>query len=239
MEEASCTRAIPDNILSALRRWFERTGHFDRELIFAGAKALLGREPDADEVKELEAFAENQLRFMADFRAELEANPPAIINTGSRLELIRPGKPPMSPAQVGARMELYADATHQAAQQVQRRSKARAGTTRWERLVMGEPKTEHCSECPPDADLGWVPFGTLRPIGDRECQKLCLCHFEYSDSIEKPGTIDQEPTQPEPIKIKEPGKFEQAISKFLTPEEVQQVMGSLKFHATVVVGGGG
>ncbi len=223
-------RSIPDSILSALRRWFARTAQFDRELIFSGAKALLGRDPDNEEVKELEAFADKQLAFMANFRNELEANPPPIIDTGPRIQLIRPGKPPMSPAQVGARMELYANATHQAAQKVQRGSKARNGSTRWERLIMGHPKTEHCSECPPDAALGWVPFGTLKPIGDRECEQLCLCHFEYSDSVEIPTTKAPKP-KPEAFDI-EPDDDVHAIAQKIYDKLKQ----GLKLKVVIEVG---
>ena len=60
------------------------------------------------------------------------------------------------------------------------------GPIKWERRVLGHPKTEHCADCPPLAALGWQPIGTLPDIGDSECEGRCLCHFVYSDSIDKP-----------------------------------------------------
>ncbi len=56
---------------------------------------------------------------------------------------------------------------------------------KYERRVLGHPKTHHCHDCPPLAAMGWVPLGTLPDIGDSECDGLCLCHFEYTDD---PGT---------------------------------------------------
>jgi hypothetical protein len=61
------------------------------------------------------------------------------------------------------------------------------GPIKWERRKLGNPPTGHCSDCPPLADMGWQPIGTLPDIGDTECGGFCWCWFEYSDSVEPPA----------------------------------------------------
>lgn len=38
---------------------------------------------------------------------------------------------------------------------------------------------DHCEECQFLRDLGWVPIGTLPPIGERECLTNCRCTISY------------------------------------------------------------
>lgn len=38
---------------------------------------------------------------------------------------------------------------------------------------------DHCKTCVEQADLGWSPIGTLKPIGDSECRMNCVCFFDY------------------------------------------------------------
>lgn len=38
---------------------------------------------------------------------------------------------------------------------------------------------DHCEECLSEAARGWVPIGTLVPIGERICKANCKCEFEY------------------------------------------------------------
>lgn len=38
---------------------------------------------------------------------------------------------------------------------------------------------EHCSECLAMSAMGWVPIGTLVPIGERECVGNDRCDMEY------------------------------------------------------------
>lgn len=46
-----------------------------------------------------------------------------------------------------------------------------------ERRVLGA--AEHCDDCLAYAAEGWVPVGTLPPIGDSICGNNCQCSFEY------------------------------------------------------------
>ena len=190
---ASIAPAIYGGTASTIRRFFARAKQFVRELIHAGVMAIRGT-PNLDqaEVVEADRAADIQERFFDGFERDvLGQNPP-------------------TPGRAAARVESYANSAWQSAQRINHAGhtgsngrppyKMRSGNpARWERLVMGHPKTEHCHECPPDAALGWVPIGTLRPIGDRECGHLCLCHFEYSDSLERP---EMKPKKPKPEKPK-------------------------------------
>ena len=190
----STVRSLAGSLLSPLKRWFDRARQFVRELIFGGAMALQGTELTAQEAEQADQLASIQARYLDNFEAEIIANPPRqIAEPSGQL----PGlKPPMSPAQIGARAELYATAAWQGAQRIQRASTRRAGNAKWERRILGHPKTEHCTDCPPLAALGWQPVGSLPDIGNSECGPLCLCHFEYSSdndlpSVRKPGTPKQ------------------------------------------------
>lgn len=46
---------------------------------------------------------------------------------------------------------------------------------------------EHCEECIRETARGWVPLGTLMPIGQRLCKTNCKCHKRYRNS--KTGKI--------------------------------------------------
>jgi hypothetical protein len=48
------------------------------------------------------------------------------------------------------------------------------------RSVLGD--AEHCAECVRESrkgDDGWVPMGSLVPIGQRTCRARCKCWYEY------------------------------------------------------------
>jgi hypothetical protein len=42
---------------------------------------------------------------------------------------------------------------------------------------------EHCSECDELASRGWVPIGTLKPVGQRICLHRCRCRIVYRRSV--------------------------------------------------------
>ncbi len=192
------TRGLADRILSPLKRWFDRSRQFVRELIFGGAIALKGSELTAQEAEQADQLAAIQARYLDRFEQEIVANPPReIAELNPIIPAIIPAKPPMSPAQIGARAELYATAAWQGAQKVQRASQRKTGNAKWERRILGHPKTEHCTDCPPLAALGWQPVGSLPDIGDSECGPLCLCHFEYSDQAAVPEIKKPKPTKPD------------------------------------------
>lgn len=189
------SRAIGDP--GPIRRFFARAKQFVRELIFAGVMAIRGaRELDASETEQADRAADAQERFFDGFQRDIS------------------GPNPPSPRQSVARAESYANSAWQSAQRAshsgvtgnagQPPRKLRSGNpARWERRVLGHPKTEHCHDCPPFAALGWQPIGTLPAIGESECGHLCLCHFEYSESLEKPEM--KKPRKPKPKRPLQPG----------------------------------
>ncbi len=186
--------------------------------------SLSGQDPlGADEIAQLDRQAQVQAEYLDGFRKEIETNPPPEIAAPrpapfpSDVYII--GQPkPSSPAQIGARAELYGNAAWQSGQRLIRLRAHRAVKEaydpddpdaidlvaeppgvilpypiagpphrklppfKFERRVLGHPKTHHCHDCPPLAEMGWVPIGTLPDIGDSECGGLCLCHFEYTDN---------------------------------------------------------
>ncbi len=74
------------------------------------------------------------------------------------------------------RSELYGNAGRQTFMLVERADKESRGMTEERCLLRG---SQHCAECPGEAAKGWVPIGTLVPVGGRICNQNCRCIFEY------------------------------------------------------------
>lgn len=168
-----------------LGRFFGRVKQFVREVIVAGVMGLLGPAPlTAEELEAAEADAVRQEQYFDKLLDEVRIDPPA---PRVPAEPLRPGeiqviKPPaMTPKQFVARVERYADSAWQSAQRINRKAAVSQGIAKRERRVLGHPKFSHCTDCPPLAEMGWQPVGTLPDIGDTECGPLCLCHFSYQD----------------------------------------------------------
>jgi hypothetical protein len=231
-------RSLSDRVLSPLRRWFDRMRQFVRELMFAGTMSLLGRELNAQESGQADQLAKVQDAYFDGFERELIASPPqALQEPTNQVPGPEPARAPQTPGQATARAESYANSVWEGAQRIKRTGVIQGATERWERLRLGKPKTHHCSDCPPDAALGWVPVGTLRPIGDRECENLCLCYIEYSDSVEKPAPPAKKPPGParKPrIIIDVPGLEHPGGP--LTPDQLADIMSQFQINAKVVVG---
>jgi hypothetical protein len=75
------------------------------------------------------------------------------------------------------RAELYADAGVGTYEYVKRGEKQDAGFDE-ERSILDDG-ANHCEDCPAEAAAGWVPIGSLTPIGGRECLARCRCSIEY------------------------------------------------------------
>jgi HPt (histidine-containing phosphotransfer) domain-containing protein len=78
------------------------------------------------------------------------------------------------------RSEMYMGKARKTHHKLHRKEMQKIGYNQ-ERNVLGV--AEHCEECVAltnrgDAD-GWVPNGTLTPIGDRICLSNCKCTIEY------------------------------------------------------------
>ena len=167
---------------AGLNRFFGRVKTFVRETIVAGAMSLLGPDPlTGEEHDRAEAAARVQDAFLDRFKGEVVGKgAPAPRETKEGPQPVIQAPPPMTPKEFAARVELYGDEAHRAAQNINRAAAIKAGVFKVERLVLGKPLTEHCSQCPEDAAKGWQPIGSMAPIGERECRMACLCHFEYA-----------------------------------------------------------
>jgi hypothetical protein len=75
------------------------------------------------------------------------------------------------------RASLYADAARGTNREMERRM-ARLGGLQSEKNVLGA--ADHCSGCLSATSQGWVPIGTLTPVGQRSpCLARCHCHLDY------------------------------------------------------------
>jgi hypothetical protein len=71
------------------------------------------------------------------------------------------------------------------------REEKKAAGFRQERSVLGA--AEHCSDCVAEANRGWVPIGSIKPIGQRQCGGNCKCRIVYRDKQAAPPKPKPEP----------------------------------------------
>jgi HK97 family phage portal protein len=157
---ASQKAALAEHLSTDVRSWFVGIKGLLASLYRAAAAALLGgevREGDA-EVADLERASQAQFEFLDGFEA-------ATLDGSQSLD-----------GTFANRAEMYGDASWAVALDVVRASAVRQGYTT-ERRILGE--TSHCEDCPPLAEQGWQPIGTLPPIGSTECLTRCDCHWEF------------------------------------------------------------
>jgi hypothetical protein len=76
------------------------------------------------------------------------------------------------------RARQYASAARATYQNITRREQADAGM-RYERNMLGAH--ESCRACQSQSAMGWVPVGTLSPIGSRSCRGNCRCDIAYAE----------------------------------------------------------
>lgn len=69
----------------------------------------------------------------------------------------------------------YASAARQTFSETERRLMRDAGYTEERNLLHS---SEHCGECSAEASKGWVPVGSLSPVGSRSCLVNCRCTLE-------------------------------------------------------------
>lgn len=77
---------------------------------------------------------------------------------------------------VPRRAELYVEAARGMYDKQTRADMRRRGMTE-ERNTLNA--TESCDGCIEASDMGWVPIGTLPPVGTRTCLSRCQCSVEY------------------------------------------------------------
>jgi hypothetical protein len=87
---------------------------------------------------------------------------------------IATGKQPMD-GRLLARAGMYAEAARATQREMQRRTGMLVGRSQ-ERNVLGA--AEHCGGCLDATARGWVPIGSLPPVGSRQCRSRCHCVIE-------------------------------------------------------------
>ncbi len=75
-----------------------------------------------------------------------------------------------------ARAAMYCQSTHATWQEARREQQSQAGR-REERNVL--TAVENCDGCVSETARGWVPLGSLRPVGARDCLTNCRCLLEF------------------------------------------------------------
>lgn len=78
-----------------------------------------------------------------------------------------------------ARARQYGQGARSLYENIRRRESAAAGL-RYERNI--RHAVESCGQCVNQSSLGWVPLGTLVPVGQRTCRSMCRCTLAYSRS---------------------------------------------------------
>lgn len=201
-QELDVERGLASRAAGAIGRFFDRARQFVRELIFAGAIAFKGDDEfDESEQSALNHQANIQRQYFDKFEREVVRNPPREIADLST-QIIVAAPPPMTPGQFVARMELYGNAAWHAAQVNARGGIIKSGLYNEERRVLGDAK--HCEDCPPLAELGWQPIGTLPGIGSTECMGFCHCHFEYRGATGKTHLKIEKPKAERPRDVPRP-----------------------------------
>lgn len=146
--------------------------HLAAAAIGAGGLDMLRRsEPSA-----AQARLADQLKFLRGFARDLES-----------------GRQPMDGRALN-RARLYGSASRSAFEE-QRRSNY-AGEIEVEEIWLLSA-AEHCSGCSAQASRGYVPRGSLPPIGSRQCRTHCRCRIGHR----------RNPTSRNPCSIKQGREF--------------------------------
>lgn len=179
VDAEAVARALSVPLRSHLGRFFARAKQFARELILAGAMALNGPSPlDADDLAEADRQARAQAQYFDRFESEIALNPPRELAEPSGLAL----SSPMTAAEFAARVEMYAGSSWGGNLNAHRAKIIRSGKFNQERRLHWRPKAKDhpCETCEGESRKGWVPIGTLLPLGDSECLGIaCDCFYEF------------------------------------------------------------
>jgi hypothetical protein len=153
--------ALGSGLKSSIAGFFGKAKSYLREAFLAATLALTGPDsPDNLSAAYLESQIRVQLTYLDRFEAET--------NTGTQ---------PLD-GTFPARAELYGGALWQVAENVARVRTISSEAVTEEKRVLG-PSDAHCSTCVSEANKGWKPVGTLRPLGDSECKANCRCTYKF------------------------------------------------------------
>jgi hypothetical protein len=91
-------------------------------------------------------------------------------------EQVASGEQPLN-GSLTARARQYGQAARVTFEREYRRDQQRRGYQS-ERNVLA--RAEHCAECREQTARGWVPVGSLVPVGQRTCRANCRCSLRYA-----------------------------------------------------------
>jgi hypothetical protein len=95
---------------------------------------------------------------------------------------IQSGEQPLNGGLI-SRAKQYGQAARVAFERERGRDQQSRGY-QFERNVLG-PARDHCSLCPELSARGWVPIGSLPPVGSRPCRAQDRCRISYSRTAEQ------------------------------------------------------
>jgi hypothetical protein len=113
---------------------------------------------DPEDYSRLEGYIAEQYQYLQGFAED--------IYTGKQLPN----------GSMAVRASLYAEASRQTYENERRILETEAGSTQELNILGG---ADHCIDCTDMTGEGWVPIGTLIPIGLRICQARCHCTIIY------------------------------------------------------------
>lgn len=161
-------------------RFIKKVKHFVRESIVAGIMGLVGPRPlTGEELQDADRLAQYQEQFLNSFEQKLVSIPPAI--RPEKTQEIVAIAPQWTILQFIARAEMYGDACYAAGINVARATAIRDAVFVQERRIHPLDIDDLCQTCDQQRSMGWVPVGTLNPIGDSECLNACHCSFLFRD----------------------------------------------------------
>lgn len=144
-----------------IKRFFQAAGKLLKTAFLAAALVLGGPAPFvADERKVFAQQVVAQEAFLKNFEAE--------VTSGS--QAVGPG--------LVNRAGMYGQATWAVGQNTKHGVMLLRGKTEGRR-VLGAEDDRNCEECPPLAELGWVPLKDVVPVGATACRVNCRCWIEY------------------------------------------------------------
>lgn len=113
----------------------------------------------------LGSLVKKQYQYLDGFAGEIAANPEQWLQ-GKRLL---------------ARMDLYRDSAYAALEDMRGREAVNQDFDE-ESNELGI--ADHCEGCLEEKSRGWVPIGSLVPIGDRLCRVRCKCTIVYRKLVD-------------------------------------------------------
>lgn len=161
-------KALFGDAKAKVGKFFRRAGQYIRELVTAGVLAITGPGPANQTeaiVQATQVQVKEQLEYLDKFKDQI----------------ISEAKPLTQ--EFVARAEMYGAAVWSSSLEVERQGIVAADKANEVLRVLDETEN-HCLECPPLAELGWVRMTDATrlgvvPLGRTKCKVRCRCYLRY------------------------------------------------------------